>query len=204
MSTIRFLIADASPSLHTFMRQLLIGYGFEAHGIACAADPASALLAAEENRPDFLLTDWFPKETMQGIELFQSIQRLSPQCRFAMLSSDASNAAREKAQEAGAVFLMKKPCTAQELRNALANAMELLSIEHPKMAAHVRAQRPKDAQPVPAPIPIKVPKYEVGEQVLYQGRRASIKYVILRRGELVVQLHGSTGLIPATNIQTAA
>ena len=204
MSTIRFLIVDASPSLHTFMRQLLTGYGFDAHGVTCVTDPAAALQAAQENRPDFVLTDWFPKESMQGLELFQKIQALNPQCRFAMLSTDDSSSARQKAQEAGAVFLMKKPCTAQELRGALANAMELLAVEDPKMGAHVRAMRPKEAPAAPAQIAVNVPKYEVGEQVLYRGRRASIKYVILRRGELVVQLHGSSGLIPAINIQKAA
>lgn len=199
MSVIRFLIADPSPSLHTFMRQLLTSYGFEASGIDCASTPQDALRAAQQNPPDFVLTDWFQKENLQGIALFQQIQTLQPRCRFAMLSTDDSAGARELAQDAGAVFLLKKPCTAQELRGALGNAMELLSVEEPRMAAHVRARHPQES--AAAQLAAKVPKFEAGERVMYRGRPASIKYVILRRGELVVQLQGSSGLIPATQIQ---
>ncbi len=202
MSAIRFLIADGSPSLHTFMQQLLTGYGFDAANIKCATDPVAALEVANELQPDFLLTDWFPKESIQGIGLFQKIAAINPECRFAILSTDASTSNRQLAQEAGAVFLLKKPCTAQELRAALTNAMELLAVEDPKMSSHVNA-RPhvQNVAQSAAPIAIKVPKFEVGEQVLFRGRRESIKYVILRRGELVVQLNGLSGLIPAAHIQ---
>jgi DNA-binding NtrC family response regulator len=204
MSAIRFLIVDASPSLHTFMQQLLTGYGFEPGGIKCVSDPMGALEVAKELQPDFLLTDWFPKEPLQGIALHQKILAINPDCRFAMLSTDASNNSRQLAQEAGAIFLMQKPCTAQQLRLALANAMELLAVESPKMSAHVRATRNgANAVRTPAPPMTTIPKFEVGEQVIYQGRRASVKYVILRRGELVVQLHGMLGLIQASEVQKA-
>jgi hypothetical protein len=105
------------------------------------------------------------------------------------------------AQEAGAVFLLKKPCTAQELRAALTNAMELLAVESPKMAAHVNAMKSTAAKAKAAAIAAKIPKFEVGENVQYRGRRESVKYVILRRGELVVQLNGMAGLVPASNVQ---
>lgn len=205
MSAIRFLIVDGSPSLHTFMQQLLTGYGFDAANIKCVSDPVAALEVAKELQPDFLLTDWFPKESLQGIELFQRIAQINPECRFAILSTDASNNNRQLAQDAGAVFLQKKPCTAQELRLALANAMELLAVENPKMSAHVSARRNAHASTVAAaaPISINLPKFEVGEQVVFRGRRESVKYVILRRGELVVQLNGHSGLIPASEVHKA-
>lgn len=186
------------------MQQLLSGYGFDPAHIKCVSDPAAALEVAKDLQPDFLLTDWFPKESLQGIALFQKIADIHPDCRFAILSTDASNSNRQLAQDAGAIFLLKKPCTAQELRMALANAMELLAVENPKMAAHVNARRNAQTTAAPvAPVAIKLPKFEVGEQVLFRGRRESIKYVILRRGELVVQLNGHSGLVPATNIQKA-
>jgi CheY-like chemotaxis protein len=201
MSAIRFLIVDSSQSLHTFMQQLLTGYGFDADCIQCATDPGAALEVSAELAPDFLLTDWFSKETIDGIALYQAILQRNPDCRFAMLSADASNSNRQVAQEAGAVFLLKKPCTAQELRAALTNAMELLAVESPKMAAHVNAMRSTAAKAQAAVLAAKIPKFEVGEHVQYRGRRESVKYVILRRGELVVQLNGMTGLVPASNVQ---
>ena len=201
MSAIRFLIVDASPSLHTFMQQLLTGYGFEAGGIKCVSDPVAALEAARDMPPDFLLTDWFAKEAMQGMELYQKILALNPDCRFAMLSTDASNNARQLAQEAGAIFLMQKPCTAQELRLAMANAMELLAVESPKMSAQIRTRRTTSTPLAIEGLTAKLPKFEVGDQVMYQGRLASVKYTILRRGELVVQLHGVPKLVYAGDLQ---
>ena len=202
MSVIRFLIADGSQGLHNFMQQWLTGYGFEASGIRCTTDPHAALEIAAELQPDFLLTDWFPKESMDGIRLHKQILQRNPTCRFAMLSADTSDHNRQIAQNAGAIFLMKKPCTAPELRSALTNALELLAVESPKMAAHVQRRNAAAAHAKAASqMAISVPKFEVGEQVLYQGRSESVKYVILRRGELVVQLRGHSGLVPATHVQ---
>ena len=203
MSAIRFLIVDASPSLHTFEQHLLTGYGFESGGIKCVSNPLGAREVAKELQPDFLLTDWFAKEPLQGIDLHQKVLAINPDCRFAMLSADASNNNRQLAQEAGAIFLMQKPCTAQELRLALANAMELLAVESPKIAAHVRAKHNATVAPAPEPLTVKLPKFEVGEQVLYRGRQSSVKYVILRRGELVLALNGTPGLIDASEVQKA-
>jgi CheY-like chemotaxis protein len=201
MSAIRFLIVDNSQSLHTFMQQLLTSYGFDAGSIQCATDPGAALEAAAELPPDFLLTDWFLKEPMNGIALHRQILKRNSECRFAMLSADASSSNRQVALEAGAVFLLKKPCTAQELRAALTNAMELLAVESPKMAAHVNAMKSLAAKAQAAAHAAKLPKFEVGEHVQYRGRRESVKYVILRRGELVVQLNGISGLVPANSVQ---
>lgn len=184
------------------MQQLLSGYGFDPAGIQCVSGTQQALLAAEAVAPDFVLTDWFARSELTGLDLMERVHVLNAQCRFAMLAADVNNSIRQEAQEAGAIFLMKKPCTAQDLRAALANAMELLIVENPKMAAHVNARRTQLA--VTQASQIHIPKFEVGEQVLYRGRRESIKYVILRRGELVVQLNGATGLIPASNIQKSS
>lgn len=204
MSAVRFLIVDPSPSLHTFMQQQLTGYGFDTGDIKCATHPLAALEVAQELQPDFLLTDWFAKESLQGMELHQKILEINPDCRFAMLSSDASNNNRQLAQEAGAIFLLKKPCTAQELRLALANAMELLAVESAKVAEHLKAVRHAAIAAQAPALVAKLPKFEAGEQVLYRGRRSSVKYVILRRGELVVALNGTPGLINASEIQKAA
>ena len=35
----------------------------------------------------------------------------------------------------------------------------------------------------------------------YRNRRETVKHVILRRGELVVQLHGEAGLVEASKLQ---
>ena len=46
-----------------------------------------------------------------------------------------------------------------------------------------------------------MPQYKPGDQVLYLNRIETIKHVILRRGELVVQLQGMSGFIEATKIK---
>ena len=43
--------------------------------------------------------------------------------------------------------------------------------------------------------------FKPGDRVVYANRTESVKHVILRRGELVLQLDGIAGMIEATKVQ---
>lgn len=203
MSSIRFLIADESAAFHTFMRRLLEEYGFEPTLIQTTKDPAAALRVAHTLLPDFLLTDWFGNQSMNGLILYKEVLRTNANCQFALIGAGKTALQKQQADEAGALFFLEKPFTAPELQTALGKALSHLAQKHPKMAHHVNArgnheasQRPAGLPHIPAP-----PVYRAGEQVLYKDRPATVKYVILRRGELVVQLQGFPGLVTATEIR---
>ena len=127
MSAVSFLISDPSPALQTFTQQLLSGYGFDAAAIKTATTPQAALEIAASQKPDLLITDWFAKEPLNGIALFKAVLKDSPNCQFALLAQASSPTLQQEADEAGALFLLAKPFTADAMRNAVRTALEQLA-----------------------------------------------------------------------------
>ncbi len=201
MSAVSFLISDPSPALQTFTQQLLTGYGFDAAAIKTTSNPHAAAEMAASLKPDFLIADWFAKETLTGIALHQTIQKTSPGCHFALLSQASSPTHQQEADEAGALFLLAKPFTADAMRSAVRTALEQLAPLHPGIAHKLKplaSQKP--ARPVYV-APPSLPQFKPGDRVVYANRTESVKNVILRRGELVVQLDGIPGMVEASKIQ---
>lgn len=199
MPALSFLIADPSQAVQTFIRQQLEAYSFPEATIRSVATTQAACEAAAELKPDFLLTDTFAKEEMSGIGLHKAVQKHNPDCSFAVLGTALTATDHTEANEAGAYFLLAKPFTADAFRSALTKAMEQLAQKHTQIAQQVMAQS-KVATPAAKPVLPDVPHYKPGDQVSYQNRRETVKHVILRRGELLVQLHGVTGLVDAAKL----
>lgn len=205
MPAVSFLISDPSPALQTFTQQLLSGYGFDASGIKTAPDPHAAAEIAASLKPDFLITDWFAKESLTGIALHKTIQKAHPDCHFALLSLTSSPTQQQEADEAGALFLLTKPFTADAMRNAVRTALEHLAPIHPGIARRLTptttTATPQQAARRVYVAPPSLPQYKPGDRVIYANRTESVKNVILRRGELVVQLDGIPGMIEASKIK---
>lgn len=201
MSAVSFLISDPSPALQTFAQQLLSGYGFDAAAIKTTSDPHAAAEIAASMKPDFLITDWFAKESLTGIALHKTIQKVQPDCHFALLAQGSSATHQQEADEAGALFLLAKPFTADAMRAAVRTALEQLAPMHPGIA---RRLTPLTSQKPARPVyvaPPDLPQYKPGDRVIYANRTESVKNVILRRGELVVQLDGIPGMVEASKIK---
>ena len=200
MPAISFLIADPSPAVQTFMRKQLESYNFDGVSIKAVATPQAAREAAAQIKPDFLLTDTFAKEGMSGVGLHRAVQKHNADCSFAMVGAAVTQADQDDAREAGAYFLLAKPFTVDVFRCALAQALAQLAQKHPQIAQQVMAQTRVSA-PAPKIVLPPIPQYKPGDQVSYKNRRETVKHVILRRGELVVQLHGEAGLVEASQLQ---
>ena len=201
MSAVSFLISDPSPALQTFTQQLLTGFGFDAAGIKTTSNPHAAAEMAASLKPDFLISDWFAKESMNGIALHQSIQKTSPGCRFALLSETNDPSHQQEANEAGALFFLAKPFSADAMRAAVRTALEQLAPLHPGIA---RKLSPLASHSPARPVyvaPPSLPQFKPGDRVMYANRTESVKHVILRRGELVVQLDGIPGMVEASKIK---
>ncbi len=201
MSAVSFLIADPSPALQTFTQQLLSGYGFDAAAIKTASSPQAAAEIAASLKPDVLITDWFAKESLNGIALYKTLLKDNPNCQLALLAQHSSPTHQQEADEAGALFLLEKPFTADAMRGAVRTALELLAPVHPGIASklHILGSQ-KPTRPVYMPPPI-LPQFKPGDRVVYANRTESVKHVILRRGELVLQLDGVPGMVEATKVK---
>ncbi len=206
MPAFSFLIADPSQAIQTFARQQLQLLGFDTASITAVSTPRTALEAAAELKPNFLLTDTFAKEAMSGMGLHNAVLKHSPHCNFALLGTHSSPTEQAEAHQAGAFFLLAKPFTADQFRDALLQALKRLAQTHPQIAQQIEQQFAKRTHAKTATEPPKivlptVPHYKSGDQVSYLNRRETVKDVILRRGELVVHLHGITGMVEASKLQ---
>lgn len=200
MSAVSFLVSDPSPALQLFTHKLLSGYGFDSAGIKTTSDPRAALEIAASQKPDFLITDWFAKESLSGIALHKALLKDNPNCQFALMVQDCNPTRQQEADEAGALFLLAKPFTADAMRGAVRTALEQLAPLHPGIASKLSPlSSPKPSRPVYVAPPL--PQFKPGDRVVYANRTESVKHVILRRGELVLQLDGISGMIEATKVQ---
>lgn len=202
MSDIGFLVVDPSKAIQTFMRQTLVGYGFQAGSIKTASTPQEAQTLVAHDHIDFLLSDWFDGAPLSGIGLYQHLRESSHDCRFALLSVKVDPARQKEASDAGSLFLLGKPFTADQLRAELIRTLEKLAKTHLKLVHHVNASAPQPASTRARHVPdAPLPHFKPGDVVRYKDRRETVAYIILRHGELVVQLKGIPGLIDSHKIQ---
>ncbi|WP_199721441.1 response regulator [Cellulomonas rhizosphaerae] len=114
---IRVLVTDDSR----VMRQIVIrtlrqaGYDWD---VREASDGAEALAAIQADEPDVVLSDW-NMPNMTGIELLRNLRAAGYQTPFGFVTSEGSPEMRSTAQEAGALFLIAKPFTAEGFREVI-------------------------------------------------------------------------------------
>lgn len=197
MSTIHFLVADSSPAVQAFLRQLLESYGFASAWIKTVSTPQAALEVAAEHRPHVLISDCFSGNSLTALAVQAQLLQYNPQCQLALMSAQMDPTLVQQAQKAHALFHLHKPFTASEIKGAMAKAMEKLAETHPPIA---RMLHPTSAQAARQLMPV-MPKFKDGDTVIYQGRQDTVKHVIFRRGELVVQLRGTPGMVEAYKLK---
>jgi CheY-like chemotaxis protein len=202
MSAVSFLICDPSPALQTFFQKLIAGYGFDAAAIKTAGDPQAAGEIAASLKPDFLVTDWFAKAAVSGIALYRQLRSINPDCRFGLLAASAGDEQAREARDAGALFFLAKPFGADDARKELTRAVDQLATTHPALVKQVQARDKEATQLWAANLQLpSLPKFKPGDRVLYRGQPEVVHHVILRRGEMVVQLRDVSGLIEPSKIQ---
>ncbi|RTL37794.1 MAG: response regulator [Burkholderiales bacterium] len=203
---VKFLVVDPLAGVQTFARQLLQSHGFAAESILCCADTEAALAQGLLFRPDFLITDWFPKAPMTGLQLFQRLREVQPHLHLSLLSFEVTPEHEFEAEAHGARFLLKKPFTADQLKVEMTRSLEALAISSPALHSQVRDTL-RAARPAPRPVPpIIIPPQPVikpGEKVRFNGAIHVAQYVVHRQGETVVQLKGQPGFVPLDKLQPA-
>jgi two-component system chemotaxis response regulator CheY len=104
------------------MRQIVIRTlrqaGYDDHDIIQAEDGAECLAMVGSERPDLVLSDW-NMPNMTGIECLEALRASGSQVPFGFVTSEGSPEMRDKAANAGALFLIAKPFTEDTFRDAL-------------------------------------------------------------------------------------
>lgn len=114
----KILIVDDSRAMRMIVRRALRQAGFDGHEVEEASNGKEALDMIQKGAPGLVLTDWAMPE-MNGIELLQAVRERNLRVKIGVVTSQGSPEMREQAEAAGAIFLLTKPFTAEDLGAAL-------------------------------------------------------------------------------------
>ena len=114
---LRVLVADDSRVMRQIVVRTLRQAGYD-WDVREAPDGAAALEMVREDEPDLVLSDW-NMPNMTGIECLQALRSSGSVVPFGFVTSEGSPEMRQTADEAGALFLIAKPFTADTFRDAI-------------------------------------------------------------------------------------
>jgi two-component system chemotaxis response regulator CheY len=115
---VKILVADDSRVMRQIVIRTLRQAGFDDHDVVEAEDGRDALAKVGSEQPDLVLSDWNMPE-MTGLECLQALRASGSTVPFGFVTSEGSPEMRERAENAGALFLIAKPFTADTFRDAL-------------------------------------------------------------------------------------
>jgi two-component system, chemotaxis family, chemotaxis protein CheY len=114
----KILIADDSRVMRQIVTRTLRQAGYDGHDLVEAADGAQAYDAAVNEKPDLVLSDWNMPE-MTGVEVLRKLRANGVDVAFGFVTSEGTPEMRKAAEDAGALFLITKPFTAEAFRDVL-------------------------------------------------------------------------------------
>ena len=111
----KFLIVDDSKAMRMLIRRALRQAGYD--NIECieAENGQQAYDLLSEHSYDLMLTDWNMPE-MTGIELAETLKSENRRIRFGFITTESTVPMRQRAAEAGALFLLAKPFDSYDLQ----------------------------------------------------------------------------------------
>jgi two-component system chemotaxis response regulator CheY len=116
---VTILIVDDSKAMRMIVLRTLRQAGYDSHEIAQAEHGRDALDQISDGlAPDLILSDWNMPE-LNGIEFLRELRSGGNATPFGFVTSESTPAMREQAAEAGAVFLIGKPFTADAFSESL-------------------------------------------------------------------------------------
>ena len=114
----KILVTDDSRVMRQIVIRTLRQAGYDDHEVIQAEDGRQTLQLVGSEKPDLILPDWNMPE-MTGIECLEELRASGSQVPFGFVTSEGSPEMREKAANAGALFLIAKPFTEETFRDAL-------------------------------------------------------------------------------------
>ena len=116
--SMKILIVDDSKAMRMIVRRTLRQAGFGDHAVSEANNGKEALDAVRQSVPDLILSDWNMPE-MSGIELLDSLRAQGVSVKFGFVTTERTPEMRARAAESGAAFLIVKPFTPEDFKEAL-------------------------------------------------------------------------------------
>ena len=114
----KILIVDDSKAMRMIVKRTVRKAGFDSAEYLEAENGVEALKTIKASKPDIVLSDWNMPE-MGGMELLLELNKINSEVKFGFVTSEGSLDMRQKAEEAGALFLIAKPFNSDTLKDAL-------------------------------------------------------------------------------------
>ncbi len=113
----QILVVDDSRAMRSIVMRAVRQAGFDAT-FAEAANGAEALAAIRCSPPALVLADWNMPE-MSGFELLQALRAEGSAVKIGFVTSESDPSMRDRAFEAGALFMLAKPFTPDAIKAVL-------------------------------------------------------------------------------------
>ncbi len=117
----RILIVDDSKTSRKFLKNMLIGAGFEV--VAEAVDGIDGVEKYKEFKPDIVTMD-ITMPHLDGIDAVTEIMRIDPDAKIIMVTAAGQKNNVVEALKRGAVDFVQKPFEAEVIVEVIKKAME--------------------------------------------------------------------------------
>lgn len=114
----KVLVVDDSRVMRQIVIRTLRQAGFDDLDVVEAANGAEGLDTVSSEEPDLVLSDWNMPE-LTGIEFLTALRARGDDTPFGFVTSEGSPEMRERADAAGAEFLIAKPFDADTFEEML-------------------------------------------------------------------------------------
>lgn len=112
------LLVDDSKVMRSLVQRAIRQAGYRTLEFMEADSGKTALERLKECKPRLILSDWNMPE-MSGIELLAEVRASKMNIPFGFITSESSTEIRELAINSGAMFILPKPFTVDDVQDAL-------------------------------------------------------------------------------------
>ncbi|MCW8875801.1 MAG: response regulator [Kangiellaceae bacterium] len=120
----KFLIVDDSKAMQKVVMKTMHKAGYQDHQYEFADNGLEAYELIKSWGPDLVLSDWHMPQ-MDGMALLKKIQSEQLNVRIGLVTTERSESSIKEALNAGALFLVSKPFTPEQLAEAVMDAVEI-------------------------------------------------------------------------------
>lgn len=118
----KLLVVDDSKAMRMIVKRTLRQAGFENCDVDEAENGVEALAKIKAGSYDLVLSDWNMPE-MNGIDLLETLKAEGNATPFGFVTTEGTPEMRDRANKAGALFLIAKPFTADTFKHELRTVM---------------------------------------------------------------------------------
>lgn len=118
----KILVVDDSRVMRQIVIRTLRQAGFAGHDIVEASDGQEGLTTLRSQPIDLVLSDW-NMPNMSGIDFLDAARAGGSNVPFGFVTSEGSDAMRQRAAASGALFLIAKPFTPDVFTEALGGVL---------------------------------------------------------------------------------